>query len=82
MPQFEYDESTGTATLHVKKGAQWAVQKTINTNTVRYDAAGDLVSITFPKPHATMNMAGITFNGSDHDDARRVMDFHGYKGVG
>ncbi len=83
MPaEWEFDTATKKGTLWLKKGGQVITTKSISGNTVNFDSGGEMVSVIFPNPLATVNLASLPFKHDDHVDAIRVMDFHRIKSGG
>ena len=74
MPDWEFNVNTKQGTLWIKRGAPVDRTSVVNTNTVSWGQDGEMISVVFPNPLATMNLAGLTFkNAEDHDHCRELM---------
>lgn len=70
MPDWEFNMNTKQGTLWLKRGAIVERSTAVNGNTVNWGSDGDMISVVFPNPLATVNLAGLTFKGTDHDTSR------------
>lgn len=74
--EWEFDEITRKGTLHVNKGGPIDHSQTQGGNTVNLDSAGQIVSVVFANPVATMNMNMGLLPRSVASDAYRLMSHY------
>lgn len=73
---WEFDEQTRKGTVWLRKGAGVDHSRTVSGNTVNFDAQGQVISLVFANPLATMNMnmAGVTIAADDVRAIKNLMN--------
>lgn len=79
---FSFDEATRKGTIEIIHGGTYVTTKVINGNTVFFDSTGAMVRVEVPNALGTINLTGLPFKSGDHEDAVRVLGFHGRKTSG
>lgn len=72
---WEFDEISRKGTVWLRKGAGVDHSRTVSGNTVNFDGQGQVISLVFANPLATMNMsmAGVSIAADDVKAMKNLM---------